>query len=86
MSAAAATTATGSVTRPMLWRLRDLGAMVATTVRASEAAAPAPMPPQTARARARRPLRPRPAAGTRRIVAPTASIVSRRLRVASLSC
>ena len=82
----ARTTAIGSVYRPTVWRLTDLGASTLMIVSATEAIAPAAMPNHTASWRAFFPRRPCPAAGMKRMAAPTASIVSSNVNVASLIC
>ena len=56
------------------------------TVRTREEIMPRPIPAHTAADRAFLPRRPCPAAGIKRMTAPTASIVNSNVRVASLIC
>ena len=80
----ARTIATGN--RPTVWRFTDLGASTLMIVRAREETMPRPIPAHTATERAFFPRRPRPAAGMKRMTAPSASIVNSSVRVASLIC
>ena len=82
----ARTIATGRVNRPTVWRFKDLGASTLMIVSAREETMPRPMPAHTATERAFLPRRPCPAAGMKRITAPSASIVNNSVRVASLIC